>query len=103
MRRKNRPGDKKPWHGKYDKFNKYLDLQIKALLKADPMLDAKADKVWAELERTKYEFTLTRECYQENLTKTIFDNVELSKRLADAGIETETVSPKLLPDYTRRK
>ena len=69
------------------KFNKYLDLQIKALLKADPMLDAKADKVWAELERCKYEFTLTRECYQENLTKTIFDNDELARRLKDAGIE----------------
>ncbi len=68
------------------KFNKYLELQIKALLKADPMLDARADKVWAELERCKYEFTITRECYQENLTKTIFDNEELSKRLSDAGI-----------------
>ena len=69
------------------KFNKYLELQIKALEKADPMLDAKADKVWAELDgRHKYEFTLTRECYQENLTKTIFDNEELAKRLADAGV-----------------
>ena len=69
------------------KFNKYLELQIKALEKADPMLDAKADKVWAELDgRHKYEFTLTRECYQENLTKTIFDNEVLANRLKDADI-----------------
>ena len=68
------------------KFNKFLEFQIEALKKADPMLDAKADKAWAELERCKYEFTLTRECYQENLTKTIFDNRGLAKRLSDAGI-----------------
>ena len=38
------------------------------------MLDAKADKKWAELdEKCKFEFTITRECYQENLTKTIFN------------------------------
>ena len=69
------------------KFNDYLELQIKALEKADPMLDAKADKKWAELnERCKFEFTITRECYQENLTKTIFDNPELAKKLKDAGV-----------------
>lgn len=70
------------------KFNKYLELQIKALEKADPMLDAKADKAWAELdERCKFEFTITRECYQENLTKTIFDNLELMKKLENAGVQ----------------
>ena len=70
------------------KFNKYLELQIKALEKADPMLDAKADKAWAELdEKCKFEFTITRECYQENLTKTIFDNTELMKKLESAGVQ----------------
>lgn len=70
------------------KFNNYLDLQIKALEKADPMLDAYADKAWAELdENTKFEFTITRECYQENLTKTIFDNADLVKKIEDAGIK----------------
>ena len=68
-------------------FNEYLELQIKALETADPMLDAKADKKWAELdERCKFEFTITRECYQENLTKTIFDNNELTKKLKEAGV-----------------
>lgn len=70
-----------------EQFNEYLSLQIKALEKADPMLDAEADKVWAELdENCKFEFTITRECYQENLTKTIFDNPALTKRLKDAGV-----------------
>ena len=68
-------------------FNKFLDLQIRALETADPMLDAEADKAWAELdERCIYEFTITRECYQENLTKTIFDNKQLAQRLEKAGI-----------------
>ena len=68
-------------------FNEYLELQIEALEKADPMLDAKADKKWAELdENCKFEFTITRECYQENLTKTIFDNHDLMKKLSDAGV-----------------
>ena len=71
-----------------EKFNNYLNLQIKALEKADPMLDAEADKAWAELdEKCKYEFTITRECYQENLTKTIFDNKQLTKKLSDYGVQ----------------
>ena len=69
-------------------FNHYLDLQVKALEMADPMLDAEADKAWAELDEScKYEFTITRECYQENLTKTIFDNRELVKKLEKAGVK----------------
>lgn len=69
-------------------FNEYLELQIKALEKADPMLDAYADKAWADLdENCKYEFTITREHYQEFLTKSIFDNKELTKKLEDAGIK----------------
>ena len=75
-------------HSKNKEFNNYLELQIKALETADPMLDAEADKAWAELdERCKYEFTITRECYQENLTKTIFDNKELAEKLTNAGVK----------------
>lgn len=68
------------------KFNKYLELQIKAFEKADPMLDAQADKVWATLENTKFEFTITRECYDEKLTKSIYENSELMSKLKQAGI-----------------
>ena len=67
-------------------FNKYLDLQIKALMKADPKLDAKADIAWAKLERSKFEFTITRECYDEALTKSIYENEELLKKLKDNNI-----------------
>ena len=68
-------------------FSNYLKLQIKALEKADPMLDAEADKAWAELDETcKYEFTITREHYQEQLSKTIFDNDALMEKLKNAGV-----------------
>ena len=68
-------------------FNNYLELQIKALETADPMLDAEADKAWAELdENCMYEFTITRECYQEHLSKTIFDNKSLASKLEKAGV-----------------
>lgn len=75
-------------HCQDEKFNEFLELQAKALETADPMLDAYADKAWAELdENCKFEFTITRECYQENLTKTIFDNIELLKKLQEAGVK----------------
>ena len=68
------------------KFNKYLELQAKALRTADPMLDAKADKQWATMSGGKFEFTIARECYDEKLTKTVYENEELMKKLKAAGI-----------------
>lgn len=74
-------------HSNSSSFNKFLKLQIEAILNANPKLDAKADKQWAKLnERCKFEFTITRECYDEALTKSVAENAELSKRLADNGI-----------------
>lgn len=73
-------------HSSDKKFNEFLELQAQALEKADPMLDAKADKVWATLEKSKFEFTITRECYDETLSRTIFENEELAQRLKDLGI-----------------
>ena len=72
------------------KFNKYLELQIKAFLKADPKLDAKADIAWAKLDRSKFEFTITRECYDEALTKSIYENEELLNKLKANGIVAYT-------------
>lgn len=69
-----------------EKFNEYLRLQIKALEKADPMLDAEADKVWATLDESKFEFTITRECYDEKLISTIYDNKELLNLLKKHNI-----------------
>jgi len=55
-------------------FNEFLILQAKALRKADPMLDAEADKKWATLQDTPLELTLTRENYEDELTPTFIEN-----------------------------
>ena len=67
-------------------FNEYLKLQAKALRKADPMLDAYADKKWATLQDTPLEFTITRENYEDEMTGTIVENKELSEKLKAHGI-----------------
>ena len=67
-------------------FNEYLLLQAKALRKADPMLDADADKKWATLQDTPLELTLTRENYEDELTLTFAENEELKKLLKDNNI-----------------
>lgn len=67
-------------------FNEYLKLQAKALRKADPMLDAYADKKWATLQDTPLEFTITRENYEDEMTGTIVENKELSQALEKHGI-----------------
>ena len=67
-------------------FNEYLVLQAKALRKADPMLDAEADKKWATLQDTPLELTLTRENYEDELTESFTENEELKKLLAENGI-----------------
>ncbi len=67
-------------------FNEYLTLQAAALRKADPMLDAYADKKWATLQDTPLEFTITRENYEDEMTGTIVENIELSEKLKSHGI-----------------
>jgi len=67
-------------------FNEYLKLQAKALRKADPMLDAYADKKWATLQDTPLEFTITRENYEDEMTGTIVENQELSDKLKEYEI-----------------
>ncbi|HIT55426.1 TPA: hypothetical protein IAA92_04145, partial [Candidatus Galligastranaerophilus intestinigallinarum] len=62
-------------------FNEFLKLQANALLKADPMLDAYADKKWAELQDTPLEFTITRENYHDEMTETVVENSELKALL----------------------
>ena len=67
-------------------FNEYLILQVKALRTADPMLDAYADKKWAELQYTPLEFTITRENYEDELTGSFTENEELKKLLEENNI-----------------
>jgi hypothetical protein len=67
-------------------FNEFLLLQAKALRTADPMLDAYADKKWAELQDTPLELTLSRENYEDELTGSFIENEELEKLLKDNNI-----------------
>ena len=68
------------------KFNKYLELQANAFEKADPKLDAKADIAWAKLDKSKFEFTVTRECYNEKMTISLLDNEEIVDALNKQNI-----------------
>lgn len=68
-------------------FNEFLTLQSAALRKNDPMLDAYADKKWAQLQDTPLEFTISREQYADEMTGTVVENDELKKLLDEAGIE----------------
>lgn len=67
-------------------FNEYLKLQAKALKENDPMLDAYADKKWAELQDTPLEFTISREQYADELTGSVLENPRLNKMLKEANI-----------------
>ena len=67
-------------------FANYLELQAKALRTADPMLDAEADKAWADLQDTPLELTLTRENYQDSLTSSFIENKELTALLNETHI-----------------
>lgn len=68
-------------------FNEYLRLQADAFMKADPMLDAYADKKWATLQDTPLEFTITRENYTDEMTETVLENEELAELLKKHNIE----------------
>lgn len=68
-------------------FNEFLKLQAEALRKADPMLDAYADKKWATLQDTPLEFTITRENYSDEMTQTVIENAELMDILAKYDIK----------------
>ncbi len=67
-------------------FNEYLNLQAAALKTADAMLDAYADKKWAQLQDTPLEFTISREQYADEMTGTVMENEELSKLLKENNI-----------------
>lgn len=68
-------------------FNKYLKAQAKAFRKADPELDCEADRLWAKMQDTPLEFTITREGYEDELTGTVVDDKKIRKQLKDNKIE----------------
>lgn len=73
-------------HSTNKDFSKFLKLQAQALLKNDQMLDAHADKKWAELQDTPLEFTITRENYEDELTGTVVENEKLNNMLKEKNI-----------------
>ena len=73
-----------------EEFNKYLRAQAKALRKADPELDCEADRLWAKLQDTPLEFTITREDYNDKLSGTILDDMNLRQKLKKHQIEAQS-------------
>lgn len=73
-------------HSTNKDFAEFLKLQARALLQNDPMLDAYADKKWAELQDTPLEFTITRENYEDELTGTVVENEKLNNILKERNI-----------------
>lgn len=67
-------------------FNAYLQAQAKAFRKADPELDCEADRLWAKMQDTPLEFTITREPLDDNLTGTVLDDETLKQRLESHGV-----------------
>lgn len=67
-------------------FTEYLTSQAAALRKNDVNLDCRADKLWAKLQDTPLEFTISRECYEDGMTPTITRNPELKALLDKHGI-----------------
>ena len=68
-------------------FNEYLGWQIKALAENNPEADMKADTLWAELQDTPLEFTISRENYDDEITPTVYDNVMLKGKLSEHNVE----------------
>ena len=77
-------------------FNEFLMLQAKALRQNDPMLDAYADKKWAELQDTPLEFTISREQYADEMTGTVVENEELNNLCAKNELEQKNDIIRLL-------
>ena len=78
--------DKAARYSSDENFTEYLHLQSKALTIADPMLDALADKKWAELQYTPLEMTITRENYADLITGSYSENQELVDLLNQRNI-----------------
>lgn len=78
-------------HTTHKDLSAYLKAQAEALSKNDEELDCKADTIWASLQDSPLEFTITRENYDDGFTGAVFEDPELKKMLDDKGIK---VNPK---------
>ena len=62
-------------------FAQFLDYQAKALTEDNQEYDCMADTLWAKLSNTIFDFTLTRECYDDQMTQSINNNEILLNEL----------------------
>ena len=60
--------------------------QAIALTENDPEMDCTADTVWAQMQDTPLEFTISREQYSDRLSGSVTENEELSQLLNENGI-----------------
>lgn len=65
----------------------YLQAQAKAMLADDRKLGAEADRLWADMQDSVLEFTLSRENYDDEITATVYDNELLKNLLLQNNIE----------------
>ncbi len=68
-------------------FAEYLTVQARALRENNPLLDARADMFWAQLEDTPLEFTIVRESYDDRMTPSLLKDEEIKTLLKNNGIE----------------
>ena len=73
-----------------EKFKDFLGWQVQALLQNNEDMDMLADKHWAVLQDTDLEFTISRECYDDCITPSVFDNQELMSLLNENRIEVNS-------------
>lgn len=68
-------------------FKEFLSWQVQALLQNNQDMDMLADKHWALLQTNNLEFTISRENYEDEMTGTVFNNLEVAKIISDNNIE----------------
>lgn len=68
-------------------FKEFLNWQAQALLQNNPDMDCLADKHWAILQNSQLEFTISRENYEDEMTGTVYDNLEIIKIIGEHNIK----------------
>lgn len=71
-------------------FKDFLGWQAQALIQNNEDMDMLADKHWAVLQDSVLEFTLGRECYDDAITPSVFENEELMALINKHNIEVNS-------------
>lgn len=67
-------------------LREFLNWQAQALLQNNPDLDMLADQHWAEMQNNNVEFTISRENYEDELTGTVYDNMDIIRIIGENNI-----------------